>query len=136
MTKKNILKNIQTLKNIRDNKRGKVSTTTLQKVNKLVDLYEDRKISQLDTALNLIMDITSRNDKPQKKALKKYEKTVEKYENIKPISERMAETVKKAQKGAKKARITTQLKKRVGAEELAKASATITRKSERKIHIQ
>ena len=132
MTKKNILKNIQTLKNIRDNKRGKVSTTTLQKVNKLVDLYEDRKISQLDTALNLIMDITSRNDKTQKKALKKYEKTVEKYENIKPISERMEATVQKAQKGAKKARITTQLKKRVGEEALAKASATITRKAREK----
>ena len=95
-------------------------------------MYEDRKISQLDTALNLIQDITSKDKKRQEKALKKYDKAVEKYENIKPIGERMEETVKKAQKGAKKARLTTQLKKRVGEDALKKAGDIITKKAREK----
>ena len=47
MTKKNILKNIQTSKNIRDNKRGKVSTTTLQKVNKKDRFMRTERIHNL-----------------------------------------------------------------------------------------
>ena len=57
---------------------------------------------------------------------------MQKYENLKPTSERMEATVRKAQKGAKKARIPTQLKKRVGEEALCHNHT----KSERKIHIQ
>ena len=48
MTKKNIEKNIQSLKNKRDRLRRKINTQTLQKINTLIDLYETRKISQFD----------------------------------------------------------------------------------------
>ena len=46
MTKKSIEKNIQNLKNRRDNIKNKISTSTLQNFNTLTDLYEDGKISR------------------------------------------------------------------------------------------
>ena len=99
MTKKNIEKNVQTLKNKRDRLRRKINTQTLQKINTLIDLYEDRKISQFDTANNLINTISTSDEKERKKGLKKYEKAIEKYENIAPIAQRMRGTVEQANQG-------------------------------------
>ena len=99
MTKKNIEKNIQSLKNKRDRLRRKINTQTLQKINTLIDLYETRKISQFDTANNLINAITTTDEKERRKGLKKYEKAVEKYENIAAINQRMEQTVQKANEG-------------------------------------
>ena len=52
MTTKLIKNYIQNLKNIRDAKQGKVPNQTLTKINNVINLYEDRKISQFTAAIN------------------------------------------------------------------------------------
>jgi len=47
----------------------------------------------------LINAITTTDEKERRKGLKKYEKAVEKYENIAPINQRMEQTVQKANEG-------------------------------------
>ena len=105
MTKKRIDTNIQDLKNKRDRKKGSTTAQTLQKVNTIIDFYEDRKIVQFDTANKLINGIIATNDKELKKGLKQYEKAVAKYQNIAPIGERMKPTTEKAVRGKKLATI-------------------------------
>ena len=99
MTKKAIRNNIQILRNLRDSKVGKVPATIQAKINKITDLYEDRKIVQKSTAQNLINDISTNNTKKREKALEKYEKAIEKYDTAQPAGERMAERAQKAREG-------------------------------------
>ena len=75
MTTKNIRKNINFLRALRDRHTGRVPTSIQQKINNVVDLYEDRKISQLTTAENLINGIATNNQKQRTKGLK-HTKTV------------------------------------------------------------
>ena len=96
MTKKSIQKNINILNSIRDRNRNRVPTSTLQKINNIISLYEDRKITQLTTAENLIKGIATNNEKQKAKGMKQYEKAVEKYESATPAGERMAKTAEKA----------------------------------------
>ena len=105
--KKNIEKNINILNSIRDRNRNRVPTSTLQKINNIISLYEDRKITQLTTAENLIKGIATNNEKQKAKGLKQYENAVEKYEAQQPITERMAKTAEKAReaKTIKKVRV-------------------------------
>ena len=99
MTRKLIKNYTQNLKSIRDAKQGKVSNQTLAKINNVIELYEDRKISQFTTAVNLINNMTTGTAKSKEKGMKAYEKAVAKYEDKAPITERMKATVKKARKG-------------------------------------
>ena len=101
MTKKIIKNYITNLKNIRDAKQGKVPNQTLTKINNVINLYEDRKISQFTTAVNLINGLTLGNDKSKQKGLKQYEKAVAKYEDTVPITERMKNTPAKAREAKK-----------------------------------
>ena len=107
MTKKSIQKNINILNSIRDRNRNRVPTSTLQKINNIISLYEDRKITQLTTAENLIKGIATNTEKQRAKGMKQYEKAVEKYESATPAGERMAKTAEKAReaKTIKKVRV-------------------------------
>ena len=71
----------------------------MTKINHVINLYEDRKISQFTTAVNLINGMTIGNAKAKEKGIKQYEMAVAKYEDKAPITERMRATVKKARKG-------------------------------------
>ena len=99
MTKELIRQYIQNLRTTRDSKIGKVPPDIQAKINKIVDLYEDRKISGYETANKLINDISINDTKTRKSGFKKYEKAVAKYEEAEPITERMAKTAKKARTG-------------------------------------
>ena len=99
MTTKNIRKNINFLRALRDRHTGRVPTSIQQKINNVVDVYEDRKISQLTTAENLINGIATNNQKQRTKGLKQYEKAIEKYQEQQPITERMKATAEKAREG-------------------------------------
>ena len=99
MTSKNIRKNINFLRALRDRHTGRVPTSIQQKINNVVDLYEDRKITQLTTAENLINGIATNNQKQRTKGLKQYEKAIEKYQEQQPITERMKATAEKARQG-------------------------------------
>ena len=112
MTKRLIRNYIQNLKSIRDAKRGKVPNQTLTKINNVIDLYEDRKISQFTTAVNLINGLTTGNAKSKEKGNKAYQKAVEKYEDNAPITERMRNTPAKARQ-VKKEKAVEQNKQQV-----------------------
>jgi hypothetical protein len=45
MFKKSIKRNIDALKNLRNSKRGKIPNAILDKVNKIVDAFEQRRIT-------------------------------------------------------------------------------------------
>ena len=94
--KKNIRKNIQSLETLRDNKTGKVPNTILGKINTVVELYKERKITQRATAERLINNIATNNQKQRTKGLKEYDKAVEKYQSTTPVGERMAGRAEKA----------------------------------------
>ena len=97
--KKNIQKNINILNSIRDRNRNRVPISTLQKINNIISLYEDRKITQLTTAENLIKGIATNNEKQKAKGMKEYEKRIEQFEAQEPITERMRATAEKARQG-------------------------------------
>ena len=99
MTKKSIQKNINILNSIRDRNRNRVPTSILQKINQIISLYEERRITQLTTAENLIKGIATNNEKQRAKGLKEYEKRIAKSEAQEPITERMRATAEKAREG-------------------------------------
>ena len=102
--KKSIQKNINILNSIRDRNRNRVPTSILQKINQIISLYEERRITQLTTAENLIKGIATNNEKQRAKGLKEYEKRIEKYEDKEPIAERMRATAGKGKGRQKKLR--------------------------------
>ena len=114
-TKKSIQKNINILNSIRDRNRNRVPTSTLQKINNIISLYEDRKITQLTTAENLIKGIATNNEKQKAKGLKQYDKAVEKYEDKEPIAERMRATAGKAREAKKVKNVRVRLRQKTKA---------------------
>ena len=114
MTKKSILRNLQNLKNDRERARRKVSTATLQKINNVIDLCEDRKITQHTTAEKLIKGLTSTNEKAKAKGVKEYEKAVEKAENKERVSERQEKALEKARTTKKLNKASDDDKRRLG----------------------
>ena len=70
----------------------KVKNENKNKADKLVQLYKDRKISQSTTAEKLIMNFIEYDnlkDRRKKTIDKNYDKIISKYEEAKPLNERM-----------------------------------------------
>ena len=66
--------------------------STTEKVDKIIELYRESKISQVQTAENLIkLLLTAETEKEKKSASKKYEKLITKYEANKPLNIRLVE---------------------------------------------
>ncbi len=62
------------------------------KVGQIITLYNQGKISQLQTAENLIIKLTrAKNEKDLKSAFKQYDKLIGKSETKEPLSKRLAE---------------------------------------------
>ena len=71
-------------------RRGKGEATL--KIGKTITLYNQGKISQLQTAENIINKlITAKTEKEQKSAFKKYDKIVDKYKANEPLNKRLEE---------------------------------------------
>ena len=113
--KKSIQKNINILNSIRDRNRNRVPTSILQKINQIISLYEERRITQLTTAENLIKGIATNNEKQRAKGLKEYEKRIEKYEDKEPIAERMRATAGKAREAKKVKHVRVRLRQKTKA---------------------
>ena len=124
--KKSIQKNINILNSLRDRNRNRVPTSTLQKINNIISLYEDRKITQLTTAENLIKGIATNNEKQKAKGLKEYEKRIEKYEAQEPITERMKATAEKARQGKIDKKVKT-VRTRIVGKTKASVASRLTR---------
>ena len=118
--KKSIKNNLQSLKNLRDSKRGKLPNAILGKVNNIVELYEQRKIIQKATAENLINNISTNNPKKRAKALEEYEKKVAKYEASTPAGERMADRAQKAREGRQIKNVRIRLREKTKASAISR----------------
>ena len=90
-------------------------TSILQKINQIISLYEERRITQLTTAENLIKGIETNNEKQRAKGLKEYEKRIEKYEDKEPIAERMRATAGKAREAKKVKNVRVRLRQKTKA---------------------
>ena len=115
MTKKHIRNNISILRSIRDRHVGKVSAPIQTKINTIVDLYEDRKISQFGTAERLIKNITTKNDKQKAKGIKEADKAITKYESATPITEKLAKNAEKARETKKVSNVKIRLREKTKA---------------------
>ena len=66
--------------------------STTAKVDKIIELYRQSKISQVQTAENIINKlVSSKTDKEQKSAFKQYEKIVDKYQANEPLNKRLTD---------------------------------------------
>ena len=62
------------------------------KVNKIITLYNRSKISQLQTAENIIIKlITAKTEKQQKSTLKQFDQLIEKHKDKEPLNKRLVE---------------------------------------------
>ena len=114
MTKKLIRDYLKGLRTRRDNAVGKVSNDIQQKINNVVDLYEDRKITQKSTADKLIDGLISRNEEKRTKGIREYEKAVEKFENKERVSEKQEKALEKARATKKLNKASDDDKRRLG----------------------
>ena len=83
---KNILRNSDYLEKL--GRRAKGDATP--KVGKILELYNLRKISQVQTAENVILKLISKDEKEQKKGFKHANKIINKYKDVLPLKERIA----------------------------------------------
>ena len=71
---------------------------TEAKVNEVVNLYRQGKISQIQTAENIIIDsiYNMKNKRQQKSTTKRYDKLIEKHKTKEPLNKRLqqAKTIK------------------------------------------
>ena len=70
---------------------------TEDKVNEVIKLYSESKISQIQTAENIIIDfIYNKNKRQQKSTTKRYDKLIEKHKTKEPLNKRLtqAKTIK------------------------------------------
>ena len=121
MTKKSIQRYTQNLRSKRDRFIGKVSNSIQEKINNIVDLYEDRKIVQHGSADKLIDGLVAKDNK---KGLKEFEKAIGKAEGKERVSEKQQEALKKAREGkkvAKAGRIIRRVLKKTPAEKIQRA---------------
>ena len=58
-------------------------------VSNIVDMYKDRKISNITTAENMILKLRTIQASTKNKVLKQYDKLIKKYENNEPLNVRM-----------------------------------------------
>ena len=62
------------------------------KVSKIITLYNESKISQLQTAEKIILKlITAKTEKEQKSSFKQFDKVIEKHKNKAPLNKRLVE---------------------------------------------
>lgn len=113
MTKKLIRDYLTGLRRRRDNAIGKVSNDIQAKINNVVDLYEDRKITQVSTANSLIDGLTTRAEKERQKGIKAYDKAVAKHQDKARVSEKQTQALKKARETKQ---INCKLRKATGKE--------------------
>ena len=103
MTSKTRARNTNYLSSLGRKAKGESTTA---KVDKIIELYRQSKISQVQTAENIINKLTSsKKDKEQKSAFKEYDKIVDKYQANEPLNKRLVEK-KQVKKTAVKSIIT------------------------------
>ena len=100
---KNIKRNTKALQTTYDNYKNRLNQTTRDKIQNLINFYEDRKIAQFTTADNLIRQfITAKTDKQKIKANNAYDKIHDKHHDKEPLGERMQKAKEENKRNPKK----------------------------------
>ena len=86
MPSKNIQRNVEVLKGLTRGAKEDVK----YRVDKVVEFYRDRKISQRETAQKMINSLMSDNKRTETFAKKRFDKKFEQIEGRAPLNERMA----------------------------------------------
>ena len=73
----------------------------LKKIDRVINLYTERKISNVTTAENLIKGLTSTDTKVYVKTYQKYKDNIKTFKENKPLSQRMAEARTREETGGK-----------------------------------
>ena len=92
-----IERNLNQLKRLKTKKKG-TTKATVERIDEIIKLCGERKISNKTTAENLIKGLTSDNEKVYGKALQKYKDSVKELKERQPLNQRMAEAKKRKEK--------------------------------------
>ena len=93
-----IERNISQLKRQKNRSIEGATKATVKRIDEIIKLYSERKISNKTTAENLIKGLTSDNKKVYHKTLQKYKDTIKELKERQPLNQRMAEARKRKQK--------------------------------------
>ena len=93
-----IQRNINQLKRQKTRSIEGATKATVKRIDEIIKLYSERKISNKTTAENLIKGLTSDNKRAYDKALQKYKDSVKELKERQPLNQRMAEARKKKEK--------------------------------------
>ena len=100
---KNIKRNTKALQTTYDNYKNRLNQTTRDKIQNLINFYEDRKIAQFTTADNLIRQfITAKTDKQKTKTNNAYDKIHDKHQDKEPLGQRMQKAKEENKRNPKK----------------------------------
>ena len=94
-----VQRNINDLKRLKQkNVSENTSQANKKRIDELIKLYSNRKITNVATAENLIKGLTSDNKKTYDKAFQKYKDNIKKFKESKPLNQRMSEAKERKKK--------------------------------------
>ena len=93
-----IQRNINQLKRLKTKTTEGATKATVKRIDEIIKLYTERKISNKTTAENLIKGLTSDSKKQKDKALQKYKDSIKELRERQPLNQRMAESRKRKKK--------------------------------------
>ena len=93
-----IQRNINQLKRLKTKNTEGATKATVKRIDEIIKLYTERKISNKTTAENMIKGLTSDNKRERDKAFQKYKDNIKELKERQPLNQRMAETRKRKKK--------------------------------------
>ena len=93
-----IASNVNQLRRLKAKNIEGATKANVKRIDEIIKLYSERKISNIATAENLIKGLTSPNKKVYDKAFQKYKDSIKELKEKQPLNQRMAETRKRKKK--------------------------------------
>ena len=93
-----IASNVNQLRRLKAKNIEEATKANVKRIDEIIKLYGERKISNIATAENLIKGLTSSNKKVYDKAFQKYKDSIKELKEKQPLNQRMAETKKRKKK--------------------------------------
>ena len=93
-----IASNVNQLRRLKAKNIEGATKANVKRIDEIINLYGERKISNIATAENLIKGLTSSNKKVYDKAFQKYKDSIKELKEKQPLNQRMAETKRRKKK--------------------------------------
>ena len=93
-----IASNVNQLRRLKAKNIEEATKANVKRIDEIIKLYSERKISNIATAENLIKGLTSSNKKVYDKAFQKYKDSIKELKEKQPLNQRMAEAKKRKKK--------------------------------------